>query len=101
MLSGVGADGLCVRHEGGERRSAWDEVDRVVAANAVELVGDNVVLALALRDGCTLVVPETDAHWPALVDAVTVQLGTAISPTEWRLRLLAAPDEAVELYRRS
>lgn len=102
VLSGVGGDGLFVRDEGSDRRYGWKEVEQVVAANSVELIGDTVLLALALSDGSTLIVPETDAHWLALVNALTSSLplpGT-VTPDEWRLRLLAAPDEPLELYQR-
>lgn len=102
VLSGVGADGLLVRNAGNDRRYGWSEVERVVAANGVEVIGNTVFLVMALSDGVTLIVPETDAHWRELVNAIAASLpfpGT-VKLAEWQLSLLAAPDESLELYQR-
>ncbi len=100
VLGGVGADGLLVTDEAGERRYRWDEVERVVAASSAGWIGETIFLAIALAGEDTLVVSETNAHWSALVDAIATRLPGAEPPAEWQLRLLATPDHPLGIYQR-
>lgn len=100
VLSGVEVDGLYVTSRLGERSFGWGEVARVVAASSAEYVGDTILIVIAFADGTTLVVPETDPHWSALVDAVATRLPSVEPLAQWQLRLMATPELPLELYKR-
>lgn len=98
-LVGVEVGGLLIANEAVERRRRWEEIKRVSAMNVAGYVGETALLAIEFTDGTVLVVPETDEQWNELTEAL-FRLPGAQAATDWRLRLLAAPSDTVDVYRR-
>jgi hypothetical protein len=100
-LSGVAAGGLIVDGSAGERRVPWSAIQRIMAASSAGYVRDTMLLIIELSDGRIFIVRDADPHQPALVAALDTALPGTVSSAVWQLRLMAAPEVPVEVYRRS
>jgi hypothetical protein len=91
---------LIVNGSTGGRHVPWSAVQRIVAASSAGFVGDTRLLLMEFADGDNLMVSEIDPHWSALVAAIETAFPDTGLSVSWQLRLMAAPDQPVEIYRR-
>jgi hypothetical protein len=93
--------GLIVKNLQGEQVVAWEDIREIVATRSDQLVGNTILLLVALNDGRILTVPEDDSVWQDLTRELPEYLAGAKPYEEWALESAFADGvPRVEVFRR-
>jgi hypothetical protein len=97
-LVALGPSGLTVRTDRDQRVVSWAAVKRIVAYTRPGGIGDTMCLALEIEGGGVLELGENATDWDRVADQLGGCIPLAMSPNEWKTRLLAEPSSPVTLY---